>query len=84
MVGEALEPGVEQIQEVPIVNRERRAPASLGSCKDGAEVVFCTIDDGGHTWPGGMDMSALGFGKTTQDLIANDAMWDLFQKHPLP
>ena len=57
---------------------------TYSGCKDGAEVVFCTIDDGGHTWPGGMDMSALGFGKTTQDLMANDAMWDLFQKHPLP
>ncbi|MCC6898525.1 MAG: hypothetical protein IT377_06100 [Polyangiaceae bacterium] len=57
---------------------------TYSGCKDGAEVVFCTIDDGGHTWPGGMDMSTLGFGKTTQDLIANDAMWELFQKHPLP
>jgi polyhydroxybutyrate depolymerase len=57
---------------------------TYSGCTDGAEVVLCTVEDGGHTWPGGMDLSALGFGKTTQDLIANDAMWDFFEKHPLP
>jgi len=57
---------------------------TYSGCTDGAEVVFCSVEDGGHTWPGGMDLSALGFGKTTQDLIANDAMWDFFVKHPLP
>ncbi len=57
---------------------------TYSGCNGGAEIVFCTVDDGGHTWPGGLDMSTLGFGKTTMDLSANDAMWDFFQKHPLP
>jgi polyhydroxybutyrate depolymerase len=52
-------------------------------CKAGVEVTLCTIEDGGHTWPGGVDLPDL-LGKTTHDLIANDAMWEFFQKHPRP
>ncbi|MBX3127013.1 MAG: hypothetical protein KF718_09865 [Polyangiaceae bacterium] len=54
---------------------------TYSGCDGGAEVVQCSVDDGGHTWPGGIDLP--GFGKTTQDLLANDAMWEFFQKHPL-
>lgn len=57
---------------------------TYSGCQAGAEVTFCSVTDGGHTWPGGADLSALGFGKTTQDLSANDALWDFFVKHPLP
>lgn len=53
-------------------------------CKDGAEIVLCTVEGGGHTWPGGLDLSSLGFGKTTQDMSANDVMWEVFQRHALP
>ena len=52
------------------------------NCKGGVEVTLCTIEDGGHTWPGGVDIAFLG--KTTHDLIANDAMWDFFQRFPRP
>lgn len=57
---------------------------TYAGCNGGAEVVFCTVDGGGHTWPGGLDLSSFGFGKTTQDLSANDAMWELFERHALP
>lgn len=52
-------------------------------CNGGAEVTLCTVDLGGHTWPGAT-LSVYGLGKTTQAINANDAMWDFFQKHPLP
>jgi polyhydroxybutyrate depolymerase len=55
---------------------------SYAGCTDGGEIVLCTVDEGGHTWPGGTDLP--GLGKTTQDLIANDALWDFFEAHPLP
>lgn len=57
---------------------------TYSGCQGGADVVFCTVDDGGHTWPGGLDLSGFGFGKTTQDINANDAMWDFFGQHALP
>lgn len=56
---------------------------TYAGCQGGAEVVFCTVDGGGHTWPGGPDLFFGGLGKTTKDLNANDAMWDFFQKHTL-
>lgn len=59
---------------------DARCVATRG-CAGGAEVVFCTITAGGHTWPGG------GFfpgGHISTDLSATDAMWDFFVAHPLP
>ena len=51
-------------------------------CKSGAEVNLCTVTSGGHTWPGGAPVPSLGH--TTTDIVATDAMWDFFMKHPLP
>jgi len=51
-------------------------------CKGGAEVSLCTVTGGGHTWPGGLPVPSLGY--TTTDIVATDAMWDFFMKHPLP
>ncbi len=52
------------------------------SCGEGVEVELCTIEGGGHTWPGGADV--FGAGPTTQNLSANDRLWDFFLAHPLP
>jgi polyhydroxybutyrate depolymerase len=56
------------------------------ACTDDSAVTFCTIDGGGHTWPGGRPYSlpGLNIGKTTSDIDANDAMWEFFEKHPKP
>lgn len=52
-------------------------------CARGAEVVLCTVQTGGHTWPGArFEIGALG--AATEDLNATDAIWRFFQKHPLP
>jgi polyhydroxybutyrate depolymerase len=55
-------------------------------CAGGSEVSFCTIDGGGHTWPGGLDNVLVEqvAGKVTHDLSANDALWSFFERHPLP
>jgi len=50
-------------------------------CTDGADVTLCTIDGGGHQWPGGMSIGALS-GKLSTDLSATDAMWEFFAAHP--
>lgn len=59
-----------------------------GPGKDGAEVVLYVIDGGGHTWPG--RKPGLGpivrtiLGKSTEDISANDLIWEFFQKYRLP
>jgi polyhydroxybutyrate depolymerase len=50
------------------------------TCAQGAEVTLCTVTGGGHTWPGGTPYPPLGY--TTTDLVATDAMWDFFKRHP--
>lgn len=49
-----------------------------------APVILYTIQDGGHTWPGGESMPALLVGQTTSEIDATRLMWDFFQQHPLP
>ena len=51
-------------------------------CAAGSEVTLCTVDGGGHTWPGGLPVPSLGY--TTPNLSATDMMWIFFKKHPLP
>ena len=43
-------------------------------CSGGAHVELCTVDDGGHTWPGGS--FPVVFGKTSTDLAAGQYMTD--------
>lgn len=52
------------------------------SGRDGAEVVLVVIEGGGHTWPG-REPRLLALGTSTQDISANDMMWEFFQQHPL-
>jgi polyhydroxybutyrate depolymerase len=59
-----------------------RFVVTLDGCKGGADVNLCTVTGGGHTWPGGEPVPALGH--TTTDIVATDAMWDFFLRHPLP
>ncbi len=51
-------------------------------CDEGADVIFYTIDGGGHTWPGGFPIPA--FGKTSTDINATATVWAFFAAHPLP
>ncbi len=71
---------------------------SYKGCKKGANVTLCTVEGGGHTWPGGSAkikacdrkpdgrMCKLwmeGIGEVTQDIDANEAMWNFFQRYSL-
>ena len=50
-------------------------------CDQGADVVLYTVEDGGHTWPGGVAIPAVG--KTSRDMAATEEMWQFFQAHRL-
>lgn len=52
-------------------------------CTDGADVTFFSIRGGGHTWPGAIDVAALGItrlGATTQSVSATDRLLDFFDQ----
>ncbi len=53
------------------------------ACKGGTAVVAYTINDGGHTWPGGPQyLPVVLIGKTNRDIMATDLIWDFFRRHP--
>jgi len=47
------------------------------------EVIFYTIAEGGHSWPGGGYLPKIIVGNTSHDIDASRAIWDFFQQHPL-
>ena len=47
------------------------------------EVVFYTIDGGGHAWPGGVPLPRWIAGRTTKEIDATEIMWQFFVRHPL-
>ncbi|MGV1036095.1 MAG: alpha/beta hydrolase family esterase [Candidatus Nanopelagicales bacterium] len=56
-------------------------------CSQDADVDFYKVAGGGHTWPG-TDPTVAGFtesflGKTTQDVNANELMWQFFSRYEL-
>ena len=54
--------------------------------KDGSEIVFWILDDGGHTWPGGHTSKTEtkgGVGPVSPSINASELMWAFFQQHPL-
>lgn len=50
-------------------------------CSGGVRTALCTIEGGGHTWPGGIPIPA---GKTSTDVDATATMLDFFEAHPMP
>jgi polyhydroxybutyrate depolymerase len=48
-------------------------------CNQGAGVIRYTIEDGGHTWLGGMPIPIVG--KTSKAIDATEEMWRFFQEH---
>ena len=53
------------------------------NCDGEAEVIFYTVEDGGHTWPGGEPLPEWIAGFTNQDISATELMWAFFSKYSL-
>lgn len=50
-------------------------------CDQDAEVTLYTIENGGHTWPGGWPIPFMG--KTSRDIDATEEMWRFYQSYRL-
>jgi len=52
--------------------------------KNGTEVIFIAIQNGGHTWPSGWQYLPESIvGKTSRGVNASEEIWNLFQRHHL-
>jgi len=48
----------------------------------GREVILYRIENGGHTWPGGLPYASSGLaGKISQDINASETLWQFFKTH---
>ncbi|HET9839957.1 MAG TPA: PHB depolymerase family esterase [Candidatus Angelobacter sp.] len=56
--------------------------AVYSGCTENADVVFYTIEGGGHTWPGGKHLPRWLVGHTTDEISASGLMWEFYQEHP--
>ncbi len=57
---------------------------TYGPGRDGAEVIYVTVEGLGHTWPGGKSLlPAFLVGPRSDKLQATDFIWEFFQKHAL-
>jgi polyhydroxybutyrate depolymerase len=58
---------------------------TYNDCREGGAAVLYSVVKGGHTWPGGDPfMPERRAGATSQDLNANEAIWQFFAAHPMP
>ncbi|MFH1919020.1 MAG: PHB depolymerase family esterase, partial [Planctomycetota bacterium] len=55
---------------------------TYGPGTDGAEVGLFVIKGGGHTWPN-RQPPAVFLGRSTNDISANELIWEFFQRHPM-
>jgi len=56
-----------------------------GQGRNGTEVIFYTIQGGGHTWPGGSQyLPERLIGKVSNELDATSTIWEFFKAHPKP
>jgi len=54
-------------------------------CDGGVEVGFCSVDGMGHCWPGGSRTLCLPYlGAYSDEVDANETMWEFFLRHPMP
>jgi len=65
--------------------REGNAVGVVYGSDDEAQVILWTIEDGGHTWPGGQSsLSESKVGKLSHDISASERIWSFFERYTLP
>lgn len=57
---------------------------TYGPGRDGAEVIYITVEGLGHTWAGGKSLlPEFMVGKRSDKIKATDVIWEFFKKHTL-
>lgn len=71
-----------QVERTADFTMERFAPPEGVA---GAPVVLYALTEGGHTWPGGVDVTPrLGTGRLIANFDADNVMWEFFRQFSLP
>jgi polyhydroxybutyrate depolymerase len=58
---------------------------TYNGCQQSAQVLLYSVKGAGNTWPGGEQYEAENtIGKTSEDLSANELIWNFFTTRKLP
>jgi len=69
----------ESFSDVASTDNTRAYKTSYETCKNNTKATLIHIDGAGHTWPGGWQyMPIILVGRTCQDIIASELIWDFF------
>lgn len=60
----------------------RTRVSCYANCQNGSEIVLYTVEGGGHTWRGSFRQPRF-FGNTSQEIRANQVIWDFFERPTL-
>ena len=72
-------PPTEADLPAPVADGTRVRKIEYPGCSSGGRVILYRVDGGGHAWPGGLPYLGEGMiGKTSANLSACDAIWDVF------
>ncbi len=72
-------------EDLPDTNLDDNSTVTLqqyNNCNQENSVLFYTINDGGHTWPGAFSVATLG--NTNQDINASEIIWEFLKNHTHP
>ncbi len=72
-------------ENLPDINTEDNSTVTLqqyNTCNQETSVVFYTINNGGHTWPGAFPVLTLG--NTNKDINASKIIWNFLDSHSHP
>lgn len=83
-------------QETVTYEKGNATCVTSNQCNGNAAVTLCSIENGGHTWPGGtygtpckrmLSKTCRSYkevvGTISRDISANEVMWEFFKEHPL-
>lgn len=82
--------GCSEVPEVKVWTPTEKDPTGItrftySGGKNGTEIIFYRIDDGGHTWPGKYQYASwITVGLTSQHIDASQVIWDHLKEHQLP
>jgi polyhydroxybutyrate depolymerase len=68
--------------EHPLSFNEEVKGIQYSHCEENVDVIFYTIKNGGHSWPGGNPLPKFIVGNTSQEIDATRLMWEFFKGHP--
>jgi polyhydroxybutyrate depolymerase len=71
----------DQAAETKIDTKADKLQVVRKEYRGNADVVFYVVEGGGHTWPGVVFVPVV-LGASTSNIIANDVIWEFFERHP--